>query len=128
MSAITPGQVAALDTIAPYPATSEEVSAESLTAALAARAYLLYCGLSDSPERTVEAAAVAQTYGVISLLGRISRTEGTQVADGLARNLWHEWRDIEGLWSELAEVLKMSGIDPDDIAEAAQAEQNGGAQ
>lgn len=101
----------ALDQIAPYPARESDVTAQSLSMSLAARAYAAYWCLPDNPAGSLEAALVAQTCGVIYLLRDVADREGTDIADGLARYLWRDWTDLGGLGLDLLARLEDAGIE-----------------
>lgn len=100
-----------LDQIAPYPAREADVTAKTLSMSLAARAYAAYWRLPDNPVGSLEAALVAQTCGVIYLLRDVADREGTDVADGLARYLWRDWTDLEGLGLDLMARLEDAGVE-----------------
>lgn len=107
-----------LDQIAPYPKSEAEATAESLRTALMARAYAVFWAMPEDPEGTLDAFLVTQACGVAHLLGRFLDRDGADVADAVARHLWTEWRDLDGLGLDLVTALERAGIDRDSVIDA----------
>jgi hypothetical protein len=107
--------VTALNKIAPYPQTEETATAEALRTHLLAVSYVVFRGMPERPEGSLDASLVAQMCAVAHLLGRITDRDGAGVADEVARYLWREWQDLDGLGMDLARALGEVGIREEDI-------------
>jgi hypothetical protein len=109
----------ALDKIAPYPRTAEEVTAEAMAKHYAAfvqmhyhRAMNLLHHRDEPHEYRFSLNQVTQGYGVLYLLRELQERTGTKQADEVARLLWQEWDSGEGIGYDLATWLEEYGIDP----------------
>jgi hypothetical protein len=131
--------VSALDNIAPYPRSEKEATAEAIARCFTAYAQLHFRLGIDHPDRDQAAkstTAFASYYAIAYLLRELIERAGHHVADPVARTLWEDQETVDGLGASVWEWLEEYDIDPerinkvaaDVIAEAAQAEQSGGAE
>ncbi|MFD9950542.1 hypothetical protein ACFWYW_57560 [Nonomuraea sp. NPDC059023] len=111
-----------LDSIAPYPKSEAEASAEAMSAAYAVTAQInFWLWRHESGEAAAQAQEAFDVfYGLTYVLWSLKKRAGTEVADEVARRLWTDLKQREALGPTLREVLAEYGIDPqavDKIAE-----------
>ena len=109
----------ALDQIAPYPRSVEKVTAEAMAKHYTAYVQMHYqraMNLLRLPEQQEEYKSsvnqVTQGYGVLYLLRELEERAGTTQADEVARLLWQQWEDGEGLADDLWVWMAEYDIDP----------------
>lgn len=116
-----------LNDLAPYPRRVEDVTANSLAAALAVRAHARQSSLDDLLVDSSEAArrlfaltvgTVVADYGVIELLARLGAIS-VDAADEAAREVWEDWEDGQAVGVGLWQYVAAYGIDPEQVSRVA---------
>jgi len=115
-----------LNDLSPYPDYLSQVTAEGLArynAVLALHEHHLRMKLNGLVDGHAWKAALhkARTGWAVSLLLReLIKHAGSEVADTVAKRLWHDWDDTQDVEQQLAEWVTGAGIDPAVLAEMAQ--------
>lgn len=111
-----------LNDIAPWPASEDEVTADSLARAIAVRAYALRewakANVADSHMHALALSAAASALGVVDGLTDPKQADGQRV-NARARWMWRTWQDDETA-DELYHVLSdRFGISPEHVSRLA---------
>lgn len=110
-----------LNDIAPYPATEDEVTAESLARHLTVTAWAHRThrkNATSSTDREWATSEIVNTFGIVSLL-RALQAVAPETADEAAKDLWLAWEDGGSVDEWLHAWLTGFGIAPERVDAAA---------
>lgn len=116
-----------LNDLAPWPTRIEDVTANSLAAALAVRAHARQSGLDDMLVDSNEGArrlfaltvgTIVSDYAVIEMLAKLAALS-VEAADAAAREIWEDIADGQAVAVGLWQYVAAYGIDPDQVARIA---------
>lgn len=110
-----------LNSIAPYPQTETDVTADSLARHLTVQAWAQRThrqNATDPTDREWATSEIVTLFAVVKLL-RALQAVAPETADEVARDLWSDWEDGGSVGEWLHSWLRDFGIDPERVNAAA---------